>query len=69
MQEGEMSLLKSVFKRGQVASKSKFENLAESSVDALKRVEAECDWSDAALLFTDFSLEPRQSPEPPAHVG
>lgn len=64
-----MSLLRPVFKRERIVNKSRFENLGESSVDALKRVEAECDWSDAALLFSEFPLEPRQPTEPAAHVG
>lgn len=60
-----MSLLKSVFKRDRVVNESAFENLGESSVDALRRVEAECDWSDAALLFAEFVPERRQPAEPP----
>jgi hypothetical protein len=61
-----MSLLKSVFKRGRAVSESRFENLSESSIDALKRVEAECDWSDAALLLTELAPELPQPKEPPA---
>lgn len=60
-----MSLLKSVFKRDRVGNESAFENLGESSVDALRRVEAECDWSDAALLFAELVPEQRQPAEPP----
>lgn len=63
--EGDRSLLKSVLQRDQVVNKSTFENLAESSVDALWRVEAECDWSDAALLFAELVPEQRQPAEPP----
>jgi hypothetical protein len=66
---GEMSLLRVVFRRGRIAKKSKFENLGESSVEALNRVEAECDWSDAALLFAELAPEPHQPKEPPACSG
>jgi hypothetical protein len=68
-QEGEMSLLRSVFKRGRVVSESKLDHIGESSVDALRRVEAECDWSDAALLFTELVPESHQPKEPPACRG
>jgi hypothetical protein len=61
-----MSLLKSVFKRGRAVSESRFENLSESSIDALRRVEAECDWSDAALLLTELAPELHQPKESPA---
>jgi hypothetical protein len=64
-----MSLLRTVFRRRRIVKSSNFENLGESSVDALRRVEAECDWSDAALLFTETLREPRQPTEPAAHVG
>ncbi len=64
-----MSLLRPFFKRDRIASESRFKLLGESSVDALTRVEAECDWSDAALLFTEVSLEPRQPTERAVHVG
>lgn len=64
-----MLLLRTVFRRKRIVKSSKFENLGESSVDALRRVEAECDWSDAALLFTEVPLEPRQPTEPAAHVS
>jgi hypothetical protein len=64
-----MSLLRLVFKRGRVVSESKFDNLGESSVDALRRVEAECDWSDAALLFSELAPESRQPKEPPVCCG
>jgi hypothetical protein len=67
--EGEMSLWRPVFKRNRIANESRFENLGESSVDALRRVEAECDWSDAALLLAELRLEPRQTAEPPAQGG
>jgi hypothetical protein len=68
-QEREMSLLRSVFQRGRVVYESKVENLGESSVDALRRVEAECDWSDAVRLSTEFALELSQPAEPPAGCG
>lgn len=61
-----MSLLRSVFRCGRVVSESKLDYLGESSVDALQRVEAECDWSDAALFAAELALEPRQTAEPPA---
>lgn len=64
-----MPLWMPVFKRDRIASESRFKHLGESSVDALRRVEAECDWSDAALLFTEAALEPRQPTEPGARVG
>lgn len=64
-----MSLLRSVFRRGRVVSEPKFDYLGESSVDALRRVEAECDWSDAALFAAELALEPRQTAELPAQGG
>ncbi|WP_157267168.1 hypothetical protein [Azohydromonas aeria] len=64
-----MSLLRVVFRRGRVVRKSKFDNLGESSVDALKRVEAECDWSDAVLRFAELASEPHQPKESPAYSG
>lgn len=64
-----MSLLRTVFRHRRIVKSSNFENLGESSVDALRRVEAECDWSDAARLFTEVPLDPRQPAEPAAHVG
>jgi hypothetical protein len=64
-----MSLLRVFFRRGRVVKKSKFANLGESSVEALKRVEAECDWSDAALLFAELAPKPHQPKEPPACSG
>jgi hypothetical protein len=64
-----MSLLSLVSKRGRVVSESKLDNLGESSVDALRRVEAECDWSDAALLFSELAPESHQPKEPPACCG
>jgi hypothetical protein len=64
-----MSLLRSVFRRGRVVSEPKVDYLGESSVDALWRVEAECDWSDAALFAAELALEPRQTAEPPAQGG
>lgn len=64
-----MSLLRPIFKRDRIASESRFKQLGESSVDALRRVEAECDWSDAALLFAELPLEPRQTADPAAHGG
>ncbi len=64
-----MSLLRPLFKRERIVNRARFENLGESSVDALKRVEAECDWSDAVRLFSEFPLEPRQLPELPVQAG
>ncbi|WP_157268829.1 hypothetical protein [Azohydromonas aeria] len=62
-----MSLLRSVFRRGRAVRASGFEHLGESSVDALQRVEAECDWSDAALLLlAEPAPELHQPKEPPA---
>ena len=68
-QEQEMPLWRPVFRRGRVVSEPKFDYLGESSVDALRRVEAECDWSDATLLFSEFPLELRQPTEPAARGG
>ena len=65
-QEQEMPLSKPVFEHDLSASDSRFQHLGESSVDALRRVEAECDWSDAALFAAELALEPRQTAEPPA---
>jgi hypothetical protein len=67
MLEREMLLLELVFERDRVVNGSKFENLGESSVDALKRVEAECDWSDAALLLTGDAPQPQ--PNQPIPIG
>ena len=61
-----MSLLRSVFRRGRAVRDARFENLGESSVDALQRVEAECDWSDAALLLSEPAPERHPPQEPPA---
>jgi hypothetical protein len=61
-----MSLLRPVFRRGRVVNEARFENLGESSVDALRRVEAECDWSDATLLLAELAPERHQPKEPPA---
>jgi hypothetical protein len=65
-----MSLWRPVFKRDRVVNESRFQNLAESSVDALRRVEAECDWSDAALFVAELGMETSQTTaEPPARCG
>jgi hypothetical protein len=64
-----MPLLRPVFKGDRNASESRFKHLGESSVDALRRVEAECDWSDAALFAAELTLEPHQTAEPPAEGG
>lgn len=64
-----MALLRAVFRRERIVNRPRFENLGESSIDALRRVEAECDWSDAALQFTELAPEPHQPKEPPACCG
>jgi hypothetical protein len=64
-----MSLLRAVFRRERIVNRSRLEHFGESSVDALRRVEAECDWSDAALRFTEAPPEPSQPTEPAARVG
>lgn len=64
-----MSLWRPVFKRDRLVSESQFKHLGESSVDALRRVEAECDWSDAALFAAELGLEPLQPSEPPVQGG
>ncbi len=64
-----MPLWRPVLKRDRIASESRFKHLGESSVDALRRVEAECDWSDATLFAAELALEPRQTAEPPAQGG
>ncbi|WP_028999006.1 hypothetical protein [Azohydromonas australica] len=64
-----MSLLRLVFTRGRVVNEARFEHLGESSVDALRRVEAECDWSDATLLLAEPAPERHQLKEPPASCG
>jgi hypothetical protein len=64
-----MPLWRLVFKGDRIASESRFKHLGESSVDALRRVEAECDWSDAALFAAELALEPRQTAELPAQGG
>lgn len=64
-----MSLSRSVFKCDLSVNESGLEPLGPSSVDALRRVEAECAWSDATRLFAELALELHQPTEPGTRSG
>lgn len=60
-----MSLLGKVLKRANRGSEElRFKALAEPSVDALVRVEAECDWSDAWRFAAELPLAPASEGQP-----